>query len=185
MGMWEEVLICARQTNRSYNRAPRDSPSASFTTEANQMRLQLQIFLFLTHSLLLPPSLYATSLIFLSFRHSSPLLLLLSSASQWVWALGGKEGVIWSLWALIKTSVWISGISCADVWVAVYFSVVLWLHDNLPLFFLSPFSLSVVVFLRASMKHPAKTSECFALSLCYQCDFLLLAVDWQSVTVAV
>lgn len=138
MGMWEEVLICARQTNRSYNRAPRDSPSASFTTEANQMRLQLQIFLFLTHSLLLPPSLYAASLIFLSFRHSSPLLLLLSSASQWVWALGGKEGVIWSLWALIKTSVWLSGISCADVWVSVYFSVVLWLHDNLPLFFLSP-----------------------------------------------
>lgn len=32
---------------------------------------------------------------------------------------GGKEGVIWSLRALIKTSVWLSGISCADVWVSL------------------------------------------------------------------
>lgn len=46
----------------------------------------------------------------------------------------GKEGVIWSLRALIKTSVWLSGISCADVWVSVYFPVVLWLHNNLSLF---------------------------------------------------
>lgn len=79
----------------------------------------------------------------------------------------GKEGVIWSLPALIKTSVWLTGISCADVWVCVYFSVVLWPHDNLsPLFlflscFFFLFSLPPFVFLRASMKHPAKKSECF------------------------
>lgn len=111
--------------------------SASVTTEANLMRLQPQIFLFLTHSLS-PPSLSLCCkshfLVSPKFFPSPPAFVL--SISEGL-SPRGKEGVIWSLRALIKTSVWLSGISCADVWVSVYFSVVLWLHDNLSLFSLS------------------------------------------------
>lgn len=127
------------------------------------MSLQLHMFSF-SHTFSDILSLYVWSLISFSFVHSFPLLLLFFSISKG-FSPRGKEGVIWSLPALIKTSVWLTGISCADVWVCVYFSVVLWPHDNLsPLFlFLSCFffwfSLSLFVFLRASMKHPAKKSE--------------------------
>lgn len=122
----------------------------------------------------LPPSLIYF-LFFPTFFPSPPPFVL--AISEGLSPLG-KEGVIWSLRALIKTSVWLSGISCADVCVSVYFSVVLWLHDNLSPFSLSLscivssfcsrcLTLSVFVFLRASMKHPAKTSECSGPSFCY------------------
>lgn len=77
-------------------------------------------------------SLFVSSILSLSF--SFPLLSQMGPM--------GKEVVIWSLQALIKTSVWLSGISCADVW--VYFSVVLWIHGNLHLLcFLFSLSLSL------------------------------------------
>lgn len=69
-------------------------------------------------------------LVFATFSPSTPPFVL--SISEGL-SPRGKEVVIWSLRALIKTSVWLSGISCADVWVSVYFSVALWLHDNLSL----------------------------------------------------
>lgn len=93
-------------------------------------------------------SLYVWSLISFSFVHSFPSSSFFFSISKG-FSPRGKEGVIWSLPALIKTSVWLTGISCADVWVCVYFSVVLWPHDNLfpfvsfsILFFLFVFTLS-------------------------------------------
>lgn len=171
--MWG-VLIRSHQTNRSFNRAPRDPQLIVYYWGQSDEAAAADISFSLPRSL----SLYATSLISLSFLRSLPLLLLFVLPISEGLSPRGKEGVIWSLRALIKTSVWLSGISCADVCVSVYFSVVLWLHSNL-----SPFSASlsctvpafcsrclthsVFVFLRASMKHPAKTSECFGPSFCY------------------
>lgn len=96
------------------------------------MRLQLQIFLFLTLSLIssLPLCYKSHFLVFPTFFPSPPPFVL--SISEGL-SPRGNEGVIWSLRALIKTSVWLSGISCADVWVSVCFSVALWLHNNLSL----------------------------------------------------
>lgn len=110
------------------------------------MSLQLHMFSF-SHTFSDILSLYVWSLISFSFVHSFPSSFFFSISKGF--SPRGKEGVIWSLPALIKTSVWLTGISCADVWVCVYFSVVLWPHDNLfpfvsfsILFFLFVFTLS-------------------------------------------
>lgn len=78
--------------------------------------------------------------------------------------------------ALIKTSVSLAGISCADVCVSVFIVVALWLRGNPDFDYLLQFPLlcshfltsstSDFLFLRASMKHPAKTSECYSCLLC-------------------
>lgn len=104
---------------------------------------------FLFHTLFLTSSLsmFEVSFPFLSYILFPPTPFFFSISKGF--SPRGKEGVIWSVPALIKTSVWLTGISCADVWVCVYFSVVLWPHDNLfpfvsfsILFFLFVFTLS-------------------------------------------
>lgn len=79
------------------------------------IRQQLHIFLFCPSlSLTLSLSVYLS--VFSPFS-SSFCPLHLGGFQLW----GGREGVIWSLQALIKTSAWFSGISCTDVWVSVSF----------------------------------------------------------------
>lgn len=94
-------------------------------------------------------------LFFPTFFPSPPFVLSISEGLS----PRGKEGVIWSLQALIKTSVWLTGISCADVWVSVYFSLVLWLHGNL-----SPFPLFLSISCTVSAFF-LSFSLCFSLFL--------------------
>lgn len=131
-------------------------------------RLQLQIFHFLTQL----PSFYMFPC-FLDFpSFAVPFFF---SPSQKVSARG-QRGCNLKLRALIKTSVSLVGISCADVCVSVFIVVALWLRGDPDFDYLLQFPLlcshfltsstSDFLFLRASMKHPAKTSECHSCLLC-------------------
>lgn len=148
------------------------------------MSLQLHMFSF-SHTFSDILSLYVWSLISFSFVHSFPSSSFFFSISKG-FSPRGKEGVIWSLPALIKTSVWLTGISCADVWVCVYFSVVLWPHDNLfpfvsfsILFFLFVFTLSLFFSGHRWSIQQRKVSGFFLGGLQFQ------VFDLSAVTVAV
>lgn len=173
VALWAEVSICPYQISRSYKQASQGFPA---------------------HCARLTPVWWGcTRLLSSSFLHSFPspppfVLSISEGLSPW-----GKEGVIWSLRALIKTSVWLSGISCADVCVSVYFSVALWLHDNLSSFL----AFSLLHCLCVSLSLSDSLCLCFSQGIdeasskdkwVFWPQFLLLrqlllfVVDWQDVT---
>ena len=147
---------------------------------------------FLSHSLSITSSL---SLCYKSHFLVFPTFFFLLCCPSEGLSPRGREGVIWSLWALIKTSVWLSGISCADVCVSVYFSVALWLHDNLPfpsisflhrlLFLLSSSHSLCFCFSQGIDEASSKDKWVFWPHFLLLGRLLLFMVDWQTVTVAV